>query len=186
MLPIEHILIFSEDKSYQIQTPDGEIHKAELVNTVEFGDRDLGLLKFRSTKEYEVTSLSHSSRPKKGEEVFAAGFPFEADPSQNRGFVFTKGNISLLSEKAFGGGYKIGYTNDVQKGMSGGPVFNRQGEVIGINGVHKYPLWGNPYLFEDGTVASKAKQEEMSQFSWAIPVQTFLQLAPQFDRGNVR
>lgn len=181
----EHVLIFGDGESYPIQTPDGQTHQADLVKTIHFGENDLGLLQFRSANAYTVASLGDSSQIAVGDEVFAAGFPFEADPSQSQGFVFTTGKISQLIDKVLVGGYQIGYTNDIEKGMSGGPLLNGQGKVIGINSMHKYPLWGNPYIFTDGSVASEVMQEQMSQLSWAVPVQTFLQLAPQFTADTV-
>ena len=179
-----HVLIFSENKSYQIQTPDGQIHQANIVEKVDFEDKDLSLVQFRSENEYEVISLSSVSTLNEGEKVFAAGFPVEMEDQEIKEFYFTSGNIAQFSQEAFGGGYQIGYTNDVKKGMSGGPLLNVRGEVVAINGIHKYPLWGNPYLFSDGSLASEAKQEEMSKFSWAIPIKTFLQLAPQFSESE--
>ncbi|MFM6409050.1 MAG: serine protease, partial [Microcystis sp.] len=61
----------------------------------------------------------------------------------------------------------------IKNGMSGGPLLNRQGKVIGINGIHAYPLWGKSYVFADGTVTSPALWEQMSRLCWAIPIRTF-------------
>lgn len=176
-----HVLIFgTQNQFYQIQTPDGQIYPSKLVNTINFKNHDLGLLQFRSAKNYLIAFLSESVKPIEGEEVFAAGFPSELDKLSPRRFVFTKGNITMLNDQAFGGGYKIGSTNSIKKGMSGGPLLNRRGEIVGINGVHKYPLWGNPYQFQDGSLASPDQKKRMSQLSWAIPIQTLLNLTPQF------
>ena len=180
-----HVLIFSPDKSYQVQTPDGQIYPAHLLETVDFDKKDLGLVQFRSEQEYEVISLASLSTLAEGEEVFAAGFPVEIENQEDiTGFYFTDGHIAQFSQLDFGGGYQIGYTNDIKKGMSGGPLLNVRGEVVAINGKHKYPLWGNPYLFSDGSLASEAKKQEMSKLSWAIPIKTFLQLAPQFSQSE--
>ncbi len=180
VLTNQHVLLFGEGKSYRIETPDGQTYPANLTNSGKFDHQDLGLLQFRSDGVYAVASLSWNSKPLPGEDVVAAGFPLETSTSQPQGFVSNKGKIAVLNPQAFGGGYQIGYTNAVKKGMSGGPLLNRQGQVIGINGIHKYPLWGNPYVFEDGHTASSEEKKLMSQLSWAIPVQTFLQLMPQF------
>jgi S1-C subfamily serine protease len=176
----DHVLIFGQpNQAYRIQTPDGQIYPARVVKGVNFNHKDLGLVQFSSQQDYPVVSLSKSAKSNLGDEVFASGFPFADDVSQSRGFVFTKGKIEMFSQQPFGGGYQIGYSNRIQKGMSGGPVFNRQGEIIAINGKHKYPLWGN-YLFDDGSTASPEKKAAMSKLSWAIPIHTFLELAPQF------
>ncbi|HAJ64669.1 MAG TPA: serine protease, partial [Cyanobacteria bacterium UBA8543] len=79
------------------------------------------------------------------------GFPFAMDWSDSMGFVLTTGQVSLLLNRALVGGYQVGYTNEIQKGMSGGPILNRQGKLVGINGMHKYPLWGDPYIYKDGS-----------------------------------
>ena len=49
-------------------------------------------------------------------------------------FNFTTGEVSLLPEKSLSQGYRLGYTNDIKVGMSGGPIFNDLGLLIGING----------------------------------------------------
>ncbi len=177
----DHVLLFGrQDQAYEIQTPDGNIYTAKPVNQFDAKTYDLGVLEFSSDRVYQVVSLSELPAPNIGEKVYAAGFPYKLDGSPDDGFKFTTGTVNLISDLSFRGGYKIGYTNDVKKGMSGGPLFNQKGEIIGINGRHKYPAWGNPYIFENGTVASPEQKEEMSQYSWAIPIKTFLKLTSKF------
>jgi len=162
--------VLNPSNTHSIQTPDGGIYSATAIEGSNFDGNDLGLLQFSSPNDYPIPSLNHSLPLAVGDEVFAAGFPFEGNP----GFTFKTGQVSLLMDKAFNGGYQIGYTNSVEKGMSGGPLLNRQGVIVGINGMHAYPLWGNPYVFSDGSAPAPSMQEQMSQLSWAIPLQTFL------------
>ena len=176
VLTNNHVLLFGQqNQSYKIKTEDGKIHIAKVVKELNFQNYDLGVLEFESENNYQVVSLSRMSIPSVNEVVYAAGFPYESN-----NFTFTSGRVDLISDLSFRGGYQIGYSNDIQKGMSGGPLFNAQGDIIGINGRHKYPAWGNPYIFENGSVATPEQKEIMSQSSWAIPIKTFLQFAPEF------
>lgn len=171
VLTNNHVLAVGE--SHRIQTPDGKIYQGELLRNRSFDGNDLILLQFRSTREYSVARLA-SSPVAVGDEVFATGFPGQ-EGSEKRGFEFLLGTVSFLSPKALVGGYQIGYSNPVEKGMSGGPLLNSRGEVVGINGMHAYPLWGDPYVFKDGSKPNLPR-DLMIQSSWAIPIETFVQL----------
>ena len=71
-------------------------------------------------------------------------------------------------------GYQLGYTNNVENGMSGGPVIDAQGRLIGINGRLKHPFIGiNAYVFTDGSMPSKKQFLQMETLSWAIPIAKF-------------
>jgi serine protease Do len=171
ILTNNHVLAVGE--SHRIQTPDGKIYQGELLKNRSFDGNDLVLLQFRSTREYSVARLA-SSPLTVGDEVFATGFPGQ-EGSEKRGFEFLLGTVSFLSPKALVGGYQIGYSNPVEKGMSGGPLLNSRGEVVGINGMHAYPLWGDPYVFKDGSKPNLPR-DLMIESSWAIPIETFVQL----------
>ena len=178
VLTNEHVL--QTGNEYRIQTPDGRVHLASRYQVVSLNGNDLALLQFRSTDAvYTVALLGRAVTLAIGDEVLAAGFPFETDVSQPTGFKCTDGQVSLVTEKALDGGYQVGYTNAVEKGMSGGPVLNLQGEVVAINGMHPYPLWGDPYIFKDGSKPGESMHELMIKSSWAIPIETFVQLAPK-------
>jgi len=181
----DHVLLFGrQNNSYKVQTLDRKIYPAKVVK-LNFDKHDLGVLEFESTENYEVAPLSFLPIPHIGDKIYASGFPIDrSTKSMDDGFNFTTGKVDMISNLSFRGGYQIGYSNDIEKGMSGGPLLNEKMEVIGLNGRHKYPLWGNPYIFTDGTVASAEEKEKMSQSSWAIPIKTFLKFAPEFAHKN--
>lgn len=179
VLTNDHVL--QSEKTYRLQTPDGKIYSATRYLATQFVGKDLALLQFRSTKsDYKIGVLGNSSAVKEGDQVYAAGFPFEADKSDAAGLKFTDGRVSLIPEKSLEDGYQLGYNNQIEKGMSGGPVLNLAGEVVAVNGMHAYPLWGDPYVFQDGSKPCEPMRELMVRSSWGIPIEKFLQLAPQF------
>jgi S1-C subfamily serine protease len=197
----QHVLNLGDRLS--IQTADGRIHAAK-VRRQEFGDRDLALLQFQARSNYAIASLERSSGVQVGDAVFAAGFPstsevnevqspkIENSPTKMQertlvGFTLAPGQISLLPTKVLVGGYQIGATNHVRKGMSGGPLLNRQGKVVGINGMHAYPIWGDPFVYTDGshperrnTSLGESQHDVMVRSSWAIPIETFSKLFKTF------
>jgi tetratricopeptide (TPR) repeat protein/S1-C subfamily serine protease len=175
VLTNQHVLTGGEP--YRIQTHDGRLHRAIALPIKEqLNQKDLALLVFRSDTEYEVaTVVASSAKLRLNEEVFAAGFPFDS-----KQIAFTKGKVSQVSEKSFKGGYQIGYSNEIEKGMSGGPMLNRRGELIGINGMLAYPPFGNPYVFEDNSQPTDAQRQEMMRSSWGISIETLTRLFPKF------
>lgn len=161
----------ADEPPYRVQTPDGRIWSANLLANVKFDTNDLAILQFRSPdRNYTVASIAFN--PTIGDEVFAAGFP-HGDDGKDKGFTFTTGKVELILPKALAGGYQIGYTNDIQKGMSGGPLLNHQGKVVGVNGMHAYPLWDVPSVFVDGSEADQKLHEQIIRLSWAVPTEKF-------------
>lgn len=173
----EHV-VSRNPRSLRVQTPDGAIHAA-IRKAVTTSD-DVAILQFRSpTKDYQVISLMSPFQLSIGAPVYASGFPLESNSQQSKTLEVTTGKISMVLKQPLVGGYQLGYTNDIKRGMSGGPVLNQQGEIIGINGTSKYPIFGDPFVFKDGSTVSDAVWQKMSQLSWAVPLQRFVKLTPK-------
>lgn len=91
---------------------------------------DLAVLKFKDAPPDEISVLPFSeSGYSLGEEVFAIGNPLGYFP-----YTVTQGIISALNRPGFTA--KAGYlqtTAMLSRGNSGGPLINKNGELVGIN-----------------------------------------------------
>lgn len=163
---------------YRIQTADGRMYTANLPQKIRFQGHDLAILQFKSSSYiYGVAVLGAS--PNVGDQVFATGFPFAQEGTKENRLMFTTGKVSLVLDKALEGGYQVGYTNNIAKGMSGGPLLNRRGEVVGINGLHAYPLWDAPSVFIDGLEADERLHQMINRLSWAVPMDKVVKMIPK-------
>ncbi|MEG4584163.1 serine protease [Microcoleus sp. MOSTC5] len=152
-----------------IVTGDGLLHQPLGVPR-RLGDTDLAIVEFSSAIEYKVAPIS-AEPAAVGEPLLAAGFPIGAEVLAVAGGV-----VELLLPKSLPQGYSLGYTNEVKIGMSGGPIFNAKGFLVGINGRGKYrdPDFG-VYAFEDGSEPTTELLEKMVKSSWGIPISIYLQ-----------
>ncbi|OCR02960.1 hypothetical protein BCD67_08275 [Oscillatoriales cyanobacterium USR001] len=182
VLTNDHVLKLG-NAPYQVQTSDGKTYEAKKIEpSTSSQGNDLGLLEFNAPDiDYRVAKLGQTPAPET--HVRAAGFPFSRQGFKDD-FVMLPGQVKWVLDKALEGGYKIGYSNEVEKGMSGGPLLNLAGELVGINGVHAHPIWGDPYLFQDGSQPSESERERMSEYSWGIPVETFEPLVSSVGTKN--
>lgn len=177
-------------KQFTVLTPDGKSHKADRKPIPHLNGVDLALVQFQSRIPYSVARLRKFTNLKEiavEQPAYASGFPnyhqVSADGLEStfdsglRAYQFTTGKVSmLLLEHTLAGGYQLGYTNDIELGMSGGPVLDVDGYLIGINGWSKYPFQGiDVFRFTDGTVPSQALFERLEALSWGIPISTFWQ-----------
>ena len=177
---------------FEIATADGKIYVAQVVTPQATTD-DLALLSFVSKSErYKTARIGNSSRLKPGELLFAAGFPANSNQSERYkttsaidkaasltrlGLKVTKGKVIVILDRPLQQGYQIGYDNHLIGGMSGGPLFNREGKVVGINGRHAYPLWEAPDFYEDNSQLCPPLQELIARSSLAIPIEKAANLA---------
>lgn len=160
---------------FQLRTHDGQIYATALIRPPTGQNRDLSILRFKTKRTYAVAKFAIAS-PKIGDRVWSAGFPIindtDSEPTKAaRRLNTVSGQITQILPIAISGGYKIGFDRGIRKGMSGGPMLDRSGELVGINGVHANPLWETPEILENGSTVSDALQEKINNSSWGIPIE---------------
>ena len=91
---------------------------------------DLSWLKFTSNKNYNGVKLADYGKLKAGDTIYIAGWSFNND---NMKFVRGKMRRKYLSQED-ADGYTMSYRVPAENGMSGGPILDKNGHLIGIHG----------------------------------------------------
>ena len=116
---------------------DGRKLKAKIVG--KDPKVDVAVLKVESDKPLKTVKFGDSDKMRVGDGVMAVGNPF------GLGETVTAGIISARNRNIESGPYDDFLQTDasINKGNSGGPLFNMQGEVIGINTAILSPSGGS-------------------------------------------
>ncbi len=120
-------------REYRLSLPDGQRVQVGAKNIKLLGqDLDLAVIQFSSSRSYPVVKVAAPGKLKLNDAVFTAGFPLES-----RKFTFGEGiAIAVVNRRiqGDGGGYSIIYDAPTLPGMSGGGVFNSDGDLVAIHG----------------------------------------------------
>jgi serine protease Do len=119
--------VIAEADEITVILNDGTKLKAELVGRDQ--KTDLALLKVKSDKPLRAVKFGDSEKLRLGEWVIAIGNPFSL------GGTVTAGIVSARNRDIQSGPYDNYIQTDasINRGNSGGPLFNLDGEVVGIN-----------------------------------------------------
>ena len=120
-----HVIADADEVSVILN--DGTTLKAELIGTDK--KTDLALLKVTPAKPLTAVKFGDSDKLRLGEWVVAIGNPFSL------GGTVTAGIVSARNRDIQSGPYDNYIQTDaaINRGNSGGPLFNLDGEVIGVN-----------------------------------------------------
>src|SRR3954471_24308397 len=147
--------------SVEISTDDGKIHTAKVIGTDP--RTDLALVKVDGGSNFPYVKLADTA-PRIGDWVLAVGNPF------GLGGTVTAGIVSARGRDIGAGPYDDFLQIDapVNKGNSGGPTFNTEGSVIGVNTAIFSPSGGSVGI------------------AFAIPAETVKTVVAQLkDKGTV-
>ncbi|KLI65278.1 protease [Aurantiacibacter marinus] len=120
-----------------VTLPDGTEYEAELIGTD--AASDLAVLKITRAEPFPFVRFGNSSQARVGDWVIAIGNPF------GLGGTVTSGIVSSVLRNVGSGAYDRFLQTDaaINRGNSGGPLFDMQGNVIGINNAILSPSGGS-------------------------------------------
>ncbi|MFS2318326.1 Do family serine endopeptidase [Maricaulis sp. D1M11] len=118
--------VIDEADFVQVAFSDGRTFEAEIIGTDSV--TDLAVLQIQSEERFPHVEFGDSEAARVGELVIAIGNPFGLGGSLSQGVISARGRET-------GGRYDDYIQTDVaiNRGNSGGPLFNMDGEVIGVN-----------------------------------------------------
>ncbi len=125
-------------ESITITMPDGNEYPAKLIGRD--AASDLAVLKIARPKPFPFVKFGDSARARVGDWVIAIGNPF------GLGGTVTQGIVSAVYRNTGSGGAYDRYIQtdaSINRGNSGGPMFDMQGQVIGINNAIFSPSGGS-------------------------------------------
>jgi serine protease Do len=128
--------VVDDAKSVQVTTDDGTIYTAKVIGTDP--KTDLALIKVDGKSDFPYVKFANQA-PRVGDWVVAVGNPF------GLGGTVTAGIVSARGRDIGAGPYDdyIQIDAPINKGNSGGPAFNVDGDVIGVNTAIYSPSGGS-------------------------------------------
>lgn len=121
-----------------VTMPDGTEYEADLVGAD--AASDLAVLKIRSEEVFPFVKFGDSSQARPGDWVVAIGNPFGLKGTVTSGII-----SAVYRNTGQGGAYDRFIQTDasINRGNSGGPLFDMRGNVIGINNAIFSPSGGS-------------------------------------------
>ncbi len=129
--------VVAEGDNYEVQFPDGDLVRADLVGTDVHSD--LAVLRVESRPDnVQPLPLADFNTLRVGQFVVAIGNPFEEQGSLSFGIISGLGRSIISQELAENGGFYslpevIQTDAPINPGNSGGPLLNLSGEVVGVS-----------------------------------------------------
>jgi tetratricopeptide (TPR) repeat protein len=164
--------------SYTLVAPDGQEYPVNTTATTLLKGADLAIVAFNSSQTYQIATLGDYDS-NKAPTIFVSGFPAAKSdsktPSQRRltaGANWSSSEAEFMVKDAYSltNGYRLTYSNLSYRGMSGGPVLDPLGRVIGINAAAENEL----EIDRNGEVV-----ELNLGYSLGVPIETFFSLLKQ-------
>ncbi|MEK0180261.1 MAG: hypothetical protein EAZ78_11505 [Oscillatoriales cyanobacterium] len=166
VLTVNHV-VEKTDVKYTVRTSIGKNYQATSVTRLQTSqtEADLALVKFESPEEYPVATIADSDQAVIGTQIFVYGYPAtgglfgaEREPELSPGLVTSRPRNRPE-------GYTLRYQAVTWSGMSGGPVFDSEGRVIGLHGQGEFGF---------AQTSSGEVAPIKTGFNAAVPINTFM------------
>ncbi len=119
-----HVIANADDIIVRV---DNKEYQAKVLGTDPYSD--IAVLKIESTKNFKTVKFGNSDKSRVGDWVVAIGNPFGLGGTVTSGIISARNrDINLTRYDDF-----IQTDASINQGNSGGPLFNMDGDVIGIN-----------------------------------------------------
>jgi tetratricopeptide (TPR) repeat protein len=128
--------VVNQPTNYTIITPDRQTYSINNSSILSGEKLDLAVVKFASDRLYQTAKIGNSDLLLMGTPVYIAGMSRSKLGFQT---LMRGGEVIANTERL--AKYNLIYTNNSLKGMSGGGIFNRDGQLVGIQG------WGESNEF---------------------------------------
>ncbi|MBZ8182830.1 S1 family peptidase [Oscillatoria salina] len=164
---------------YHIVTADKQVHELDYSQVKRLPGIDLAVVSFTSDKNYQVAKLANTSTVQQGQSVFVSGWPAPSQSINEITRQFTGGVLSSVLETPRQDGYALVYDSVTRRGMSGGPVFDSDGRIIGVHGLGDAETRARvQQSVSSDTPGIEAVADLIkSGLNLGIPINTFLQSA---------
>jgi tetratricopeptide (TPR) repeat protein len=159
VLTAKHVVATPDE--YEIIAADGKRYPVDYNKVKKLSNIDLAVIEFTSQQPHATARLGNSQQVQEGDGIFVVGWPVPDDAITQPTRIITEGKIAGLQTNG-ADGYELVYSNSTSPGMSGGPVLDAQGQLIGIHGRAS----GNQVSGKVG-------------LNLGIPINLFLRQAPQ-------
>jgi hypothetical protein len=121
----EYIISTSDEKSYHFDTS----------NIRFFPGVDLAEIEIKTTLNYPIAAFTTKSTLIRGSDIFTYGWNAVGDRLKSRNLQWLEGKVTGQSQtNNSSDGYTLGYTLNLLRGLSGSPLLDREGHVVGIYG----------------------------------------------------
>ncbi|MGF1491048.1 MAG: trypsin-like peptidase domain-containing protein [Microcoleaceae cyanobacterium] len=126
---------------YEVHTPDGQRYSVYYSLIEQLPGLDLAIVPFTSNQSHRVATSADPTAIVPGSTLYVAGWT-RSGGTLRQPLLFSR-EVTVTRRQQPQNGYTLVYanslenTNLIRSGMSGGPILNQAGNLIGVNGIVK-------------------------------------------------